>query len=162
MKEYPWKTTFTDRAIYVSNFIPKNSSVLDIGGGLGELNNYLNNAEYNSIDIEKWNDFTIKADLNNKKEFPKIKEKRDFVICLGIIEYIKDASFFLYKMKEYSNTMIISYRRNTNGGMERKNNFDILEFKWLLEDVGWKVLFNKKIKTGDYIFFCSNKKNERY
>jgi hypothetical protein len=161
MKEYPWKTKFTDRAIYVSNFIPKNSSVLDIGGGLGELNNYLDNAEYNSIDIEKWNEFTIKADLN-KKEFPKIKEKRDFVICLGIIEYIEDPSFFLYKMREYSDIMIISYKRNTNGGMERKNNFDILEFKWLLEDVKWKVLFDKKIRTGDHIFFCSNKKNERH
>jgi len=153
-KKYPWKVQWTNRAFEASKFIPEYSSVVDLGGGMGGIYNYLKTSRYLSIDLEKWNDHTVKADFN-KGQFPDFGLiKRQFVICLGTLEYIENPEEFLSKIDKYANRFILTYRRNTKGGMERKNNMEFEELRELLLKTNWEIVVEKKIRYGDRLFFC--------
>jgi hypothetical protein len=154
--KYPWDIKWTARTIEVAKFIPDYASVVDLGGGLGEIYEYLKVPRYLSIDIERWNDHTIKANFN-KGEFPDLGIKRQFVLCLGTLEYIIKPEEFLCKANQYANKMILTYRISSNGGMERKNNFDFETLRKLIENSGWEIITEKRITGGDRLFFCSKK-----
>lgn len=159
--KYPWKVEWTDRAKEAAKFIPSYAGVVDLGGGLGELYKALKEPmDYFSIDLERWNDHTIKADFN-KGEFPHNGYMlSQFVTCLGLLEYIENPKEFLSKIRIYADRLIITYRKSSNGGMERKNNFDYDKLEWLLGRAGWEILIKKRIKNGDRLYFC-NKINEQ-
>lgn len=153
-KKYPWETKWTTRAKTAINFMSSNPSIIDLGGGQGEIYGLLaGDCNYTSIDLERWNEHTIVADLN--KEFPVI-EPAQFVLCLGTIEYIVDAEHFLKNIKSYSNRLIISYRKHSNGGMDRNNFFDFAQFKQKLYEAGWEIICSKKITKIEKVFFCKH------
>jgi hypothetical protein len=151
---YPWKVRWTERAREAAGIIPNYATVIDIGGGMGGLYQELVFPKrYVSIDVSEWNNMTIKADLNSNN-WPDLGFKAQFAVSLGVIEYIKSPDSFLANAREYSDRLIISYRRNTNGGIERKNNLEYFEFELILKMSGWDLIFSKKVKTGGMLYYC--------
>ena len=79
----------------VSELIPENSKVLDIGCNEGKIVPFLKNPNYFGVDIDKKNisDLVAKklnakvADLN-KDEIPFRKEKFDFILLLDVLEHV--------------------------------------------------------------------------
>jgi hypothetical protein len=151
--KYPWDIRWTKRAKEIASFIPSFASVIDIGGGLGELyNEIVLPVRYTSLDIEEWNDQTIIVDLNGEN-WPELKESQ-FVVCAGILEYIEIPKTFLLKLREYSDRLILTYRLNSNGGIERRNELDFDTVKRLLKESGWDIVVEKKLSRIESIYFC--------
>lgn len=155
-KEYPWKVKWTARSQKAIDFMPENPSIIDLGGGRGEICDLLlGKCDYTSIDLELWNEHTIKADLN--KEFPELQPAQ-FALCLGTIEYIDSPENFLRNIKKYSSRLIISYREKSQGGMPRKNNLSFMEFELLMMNAGWSIICHRRIDALERIYFY--KKND--
>jgi hypothetical protein len=151
--KWPWKVKWDKRAKLVAEFIPSFSDVIDIGGGIGGLYKYLVWPErYVSFDIEEWNDHTIKTDLNSSI-WPKVK-RSDFVVCIGILEYMNDPELFITMAKHYSNQLILTYRLRSTGGMERKNNLSFEELENLLVGDNWKIKEQKDLSYIERIYYC--------
>ena len=149
MKQYPWKIKWTTRAKVAIKFMPVNPSILDLGGGQEEVFNLLDGkCEYLSLDLEAWGPNTIKFDFNSGKEYPELKE-RQFILCLGTIEYVNDPFYFLKQTRKYSQRLIITYRKFSNGGMMRKNNLRFKDVERMLRRAGWSVLATKTITKED-------------
>jgi len=150
-KEYPWRERWNYRAGVAVNKIYDDSSIIDLGGGFGEVYQAMGGkCEYVSIDLKPWTDLTVVADFN-KGEFPDVK-KADFVVCLGVIEYIEKPFYFLKKIHKYGNRMVISYREKSCGGMDRKNNLSYMEFREILESAGWHILSEDRVRNSEIIF----------
>lgn len=127
--------------------------VLDLGGGLGTLHNYLKDCNYVSIDLKKWTSNTIVADFN-KNEYPNIGQY-DYIICQGILEYIENPEYFLRRIRKYGKILIGSYWFNGTGKMGRKNDLSLRELKDLFKKTGWDLVFISKFSNNQKIFFCS-------
>jgi len=154
-KMYPWKERWDFRAKIAVSKIPKGSSIIDLGGGLGEVYKAMGGeCRYVSIDLRSWNDLTVVGDFN-KGEFPEIYGKADFVVCLGILEYIEDPMYFLNEIKKYSDKLILSYREKSCGGMDRKNNLSYIELGEFLKFSGWKLEASKKVRKSEMIYFLT-------
>jgi methionine biosynthesis protein MetW len=96
---------------FVSNLVPPDSKVLDIGCGDGSIRNFLKNPDYYGIDGNKKDiqnlakqKFNAKqADLN-KDELPFKKEKFDFVLMLDILEHVANPKKLLLEAKKRLNS----------------------------------------------------------
>lgn len=91
----------------VSEFIPPNSKILDIGCGEGKILDYLQTPEYYGIDgdknlIENLTKKGIKAKIINlnKQKLPFKSEEFDFILMLDILEHLANPSELLEKSKK--------------------------------------------------------------
>ncbi|MFZ3032239.1 MAG: hypothetical protein WA082_04340 [Candidatus Moraniibacteriota bacterium] len=150
-KEYPWKMKWTKRTMAALQFVTENASVVDLGGGLGEVHDLRPDLYYLSIDREKWNEYTVVADM--EKELPDIGHKRDFVLSLGAIEYMGDPERFLSEIEKYGKSLVISYRYGPIN-MGRKNQMTIGEFIKMLKRSNWEIISEIKISTIERIWYC--------
>lgn len=114
----------------VSTFIEDNSSVLDLGCGAKDLLKYIKPIKYIGIDYYT-NDYAdIKLDFNDNFNLPG--GPWDYIVCSGLLEYLKDADNFLNNIKNKSKTVIITYWHNAKGSIDNPNiiypidNFTIL------------------------------------
>jgi len=90
-----------------SQLIPKNSKVLDIGCGNGNLLNFLRNCDYYGIDINEQSINQLikkkikakKADLN-KEEIPFKNQKFDYILLLDVLEHVIDPIKLLQESKK--------------------------------------------------------------
>lgn len=137
---YPWKVKFTSRNKLVSKYIEK-GTLLDIGGGLGEILDFVKPTEYKSIDTKIWNDKTIVADLNNGI-YPVFEKPFNNILCQGILEYINDPVLFLHKIKKYGDYLVLTYREGDGKGypVERKCFLRHEAVKDYLKMTGWKIV----------------------
>ena len=143
------------RTEIIASAIPEKCSVLDLGGGLGNLCNCLEGkcCHYISIDKECWTDRTIKADFN-KGEFPDLSGQR-VIVCQGVLEYLNDPEGFLDKIKKYGGIMLLTYwLGESNDGM-KVNSMGMQELKEMLSRTGWKVVFSRTISSNQKLFYCS-------
>lgn len=150
---YPWKVRWTERAEEAGKFLAADTSVIDLGGGMGEFHKQLRGkCYYLSLDREPWTEYTQKCDFNKEKlpDYPPFQ----FIVCLGTIEYLEQPEQFLKDIKKYGDKLVVSYREKSNGGMDRKNNFEFAEFEKKIAEADWEILANKKIKTSDRIYYC--------
>lgn len=137
-REYPWRERWVKRMKIASGLVPCGTSVTDLGGGLGDLYwSMRGECDYVSIDLKPWTDKTLVADFN-RGEFPPVR-KADFIVCLGLIEYIEYPETFLESIKKYGDVLVISYRTDSDGGMTRKNRMGFFAFWELLVKSGWKI-----------------------
>ena len=145
IKEYPWQKRWDKRTELIAKIIPEGISVLDLGGGFGNLYQYLIDCpRYISLDIKEWTDATIKADFN-KGEFPDMYPEFQIIVCQGIIEYIERPAEFLESIKKYGSKLLIT----------RDNKVGMAEFKELLQNTGWEVIFSRSIIGSQKLFYCS-------
>lgn len=145
---------WTKRAKAALELVPENASVVDLGGGLGEVHDLRPDLKYVSIDREQWTKETVVADI--EKEFPDIGEERDFVLSLGVIEYMGDPERFLEEIGKYAKDLIISYRFGPIN-MGRKNQMTLEEFKALLEKSRWHIILEKPVSEIQCIWYCGKK-----
>lgn len=174
-KEYPWKVQWTLRNKRVGELVMtvKPKSVLDIGGGLGELKKYISKKiDYVSIDIEKWTDDTIVADIN--KELPDIEMRIDAIVVQGTIEYVTNPKKFLEEIKKYGYKLFITYRLDNkdeseetkkvkedmrarmdeNGFDIQRNDYSIVEIENIIKESGWRIVEKIKGKGNERIYYC--------
>ena len=173
--EYPWgEMEWTERTKAVADIIRKDQtsfvSVVDLGGGLGNLYKYLYDGTiYTSIDLKQWTDQTIVADFN-KAEFPDIDIRIEpkYVVAQGVIEYIKRKGLFLKGIRKYGDTLILTYRTWSPAqwdeqkkelhklGVKTRISYD--DLKLLLKKSGWKIektIRHMRSKQGvEKIFVC--------
>lgn len=87
----------------VSEIIPENSKVFDIGCNDAKILNFLKNVDYYCTDISSnSNSKKIKfkqTDLN-KDELPFKKEKFDFILLLDILEHVVNPQKLLFESKQ--------------------------------------------------------------
>jgi len=152
--KWPWKVAWTERTKQAAKFIPADTSVIDLGGGLGEFYKYLKGKSYYlALDQKEWTEFTVKCDFN-KDELPAYPPFQ-FIVCLGTLEYIENPEKFLNDIRKYSDKLVITYRENSNGGMDRKSNLNYEELEKLLEKNGWEILTKKRVNKGDRLYYCN-------
>ena len=162
LKKYPWKEKWSSRNKLVASFVRK-GSILDIGGGLGEILQFVKPTEYKSIDTEEWTNDTIVANLN--VDFPSIKCQFDNVICQGIIEYIIDPVGFLLHIKKYGERMILTYR--TGDGkkypVDRKCFLKQEQMRDTILMCGWEITkVVDSVSILEKVYICKRKKSNDF
>ena len=145
-KSYLWgEAEWKKRTEFIAKLIPKGSSVIDLGGGLGHLFKYLDDCHYVSLDVDTFTDATIKADFN-KGEYPDIKPKYQYVVAQGIIEYMNKPKEFLRQIQKYGDILILTFRRYAPGKWRApRKDFTFIDiFEWL-KVTGWEKLCEKNL-----------------
>lgn len=152
-KEYPWgEAKWNQRMRLAARMIPPGSSVIDIGGGMCHLARMLEGGEYRSLDIKKWTDKTTVADFN-KGEFPRMKfGQYQYIVALGILEYIKAPLGFLKEIRKYGRTLILSYRLVNLGTTQW---MEPLKFRKTIKEAGWDILMETEKFLDQKIFYCA-------
>ncbi len=155
MEDYLWgKRSWKYRYELIGKHIPKNSSVLDLGGGLGHLKKFLDpSCSYVSVDKYPLPGVII-SDFE-AGEYPKFHFKFKFIVCSGLVEYLSSIADFLREIKQYGNTLIISYYYREVPVLTWKNNFKIAKFESILRTAGWKIISKDQcLKQDQYVYVC--------
>jgi 2-polyprenyl-3-methyl-5-hydroxy-6-metoxy-1,4-benzoquinol methylase len=141
---------WTERNLWVRDFIPENSSVIDWGCGKKDILRYYTPKEYLGIDIDPNAD--IIADFN--QEIPKISGKYDVGLALGVLEYLEDYENFLKNISDSANVFLVLFLVDRRKKEEWKNAFTS-EFAEEILRKNWK---NVKIERDkNYLLgICSN------
>ena len=145
-------TPWTEINLWIKNFIPDNSSVVDWGCGNKDILRYINTNRYLGIDRNEYAD--IIADFN--VEIPNVvfHKKYDIGLVLGVLEYVQDPEYFLRSIKYSANTFIILVLSNKRKKEEWKQNFSVEDFNNLIIPIWNTVSFDTQ---GNYILaICSN------
>lgn len=160
--KWPFEDKFIwqERALIIAKLIPREASILDLGGGWGYLHELLPNNRYQSLDQEPWTNLTTKADFN-KSEFPNVGVF-DIIVCAGILEYIDELEKFLKAIQKYGKSLIISYQGAEEIAGSRKNLMAFKKFDSLLQATGWPKVseritspeFMKYDNETEKIFYC--------
>lgn len=101
--------SWDERNQIIAGIIPDRSSVIDIGAGAQTLREYLKpGCVYQPCDLVKGSEDTLLCDFN-QNIFPVINHKYDYVICSGVLEYIRSPEQFLKVASGFGGQMIISY-----------------------------------------------------
>jgi hypothetical protein len=156
-----YKCQFKERVEKVSRFIKENSSVLDIGAGDMVLREFLpDGCSYQAIDLYEREEGTIVCDLNVRK--PRLYQKYDYVVCIGLLEFINDIEKFVKWIEKYiNNSILVSYSNLENYGKCLKNkypNLNILtndEFVQTFEKYGFKLINQEKTVLNQKIYVFS-------
>lgn len=155
-KEYPWGPgrVWAKRTQEIAKILPDRAKVIDLGGGFCCLEKYIKNGEYISIDLKPWTDKTLVADFN-RGQFPPLSE-RQFIICQGLFEYIKNPEKFLKRIKKYGKIMILTYLlAGTYDIGERKARMTAGEMEDMLKKTGWEIIFKKRFSEVQNIYYCT-------
>ena len=96
------KNPWSQRNLFIKEYIPENSSIIDYGCGNKEILDFYRPKKYLGIDILE--DADIVMDLNDPRE---ITEKYDVGLILGLLEYLDNPDFTLDKIKYTANKFLI-------------------------------------------------------
>ncbi|MBN1312187.1 MAG: hypothetical protein JXB30_12275 [Anaerolineae bacterium] len=107
--------SWDERNQCISDLIPENSSVLDLGAGPQTLRGYLSRGcIYQPCDVVKISDDVLLCDFN-AGIYPQIEQPFDFVVCSGVLEYMRTPLDFLATAAALGNRMILTYAPVNNG-----------------------------------------------
>ena len=152
---------FLERMKEMAKEIPSGSSILDLGCGLMWLKELLpGSCKYYPVDFIKRCEHTILCDFN-RYEFPDIHV--DISFCSGILEYIRDPSWFTGLTARYSAECIISYNtleslpdKRARTKLDWVNHLTQDELIDLFQGHGYRLSISKKLPIGDSIFVFKN------
>ena len=99
---------WASRSTIIASLIPSNSSVLDLGAGSQTLKRYLHDCNYQPCNLFQTTPDTMVCNFN-KNIYPKIHNEFDFVVCNGLLEYIRKPKVFLKNIMPMGRKYIISY-----------------------------------------------------
>lgn len=135
---------WTDRNLWIKNFIPKDSSIIDWGCGTKDILRYITSDHYLGIDILPTADIIVDLD----EEIPTITKKYDVGLVLGVLEYLKNYDTFLDKIKDSAHTFIVLSLVDRKQKHNWKNSFTSDTFKILVQSKWKNVSFEI---NGNYI-----------
>lgn len=149
-----WK----ERIKQMSAFIKPEKKVLDLGCGKMWLKEYLpSGCLYIPVDYIRRSDDCIVADFN-KKEFPLVTA--DIAFISGCLEYIKDYTWFIRRVAECSEQVIISYctlnefpRKNIRKQYHWVNHLSAEKLTGLFRSVGFELKTQAKTNDKNHLFF---------
>lgn len=142
---------WTERNNWVKQYIPNELSIIDWGCGNKDILRYIKPKKYLGIDI--LSDADIVVDFN--KDIPKISERYDIGLVLGVLEYLDNPKYFLESIKNSSNKFIILVLSRNTKKQEWTNCFTSDDFENLVIPLFKSVSFER---NNDYILaICSNK-----
>ena len=160
MPEFPWgDVEWTERAIIAASFIPPKATVLELGSGMGKFRKRIDPLIYVPVDKEKWTPDTLTCDLNGR--LPNLGYF-DFVVALGLVEYLYDPLSFFEGVHQMTNSFVLSYRRYTpaheiHGRVSRHNLKNIQE---LLIRADWIVVKKQRAIAGESVWLLKSKKQK--
>jgi len=153
-----WKTdprAWDDRIGLLLHHVSENSDIMDLGCGLMTMENLLPvGCKYHPVDFIKRDERTIIADLN-ANQYPYVKT--DYIICSGLIEYVKDVPKLFKELAKLSDRIHFSYaiKRTGESARSRKkvngwlNSYSEKQIKTIVQKSGFRVA-----KVGDW---CNQK-----
>ena len=149
-----WK----ERIRQMSVFIQPNKKVLDLGCGKMWLKEYLpSNCLYVPVDYIRRSDDCMVADFN-KKEFPGITT--DIAFISGCLEYVKDYAWFIRRVTECSEEVIISYcttnefpGKNIRKQYHWVNHISAERLVDLFKSEGFELKTQAKTNNKNHLFF---------
>lgn len=147
-----WRRNAFERPLWdernriIAGLIPEQASVLDLGAGAQTLRSYLKaGCHYQPCDLVRSSEDVLLCDFN-AGAYPKTERDYDYVICSGVLEYIREPREFLTRIAGLGRRLILSYaiarpdqsrwqrlregwvNSHTQCGLERL--FDELGFQW--------------------------------
>jgi hypothetical protein len=145
----------------IAGFIPAGTSVLDIGCGAQTLKRYLKpGCHYQPCDVVQSSPDVIFCDFN-AGIYPDIKERFDWVVCSGVLEYIRKPEVFLRRIPGYGRSLILSYNPLPPGGSKLKrlgngwgwvNHFKKQALETLFDEMGLKWTLTHSDRIGYVIY----------
>lgn len=109
-----WKTvaksapTWDERNRLIASMVSPGSSVLDLGAGAQTLRWHLKDCKYQPCDVVSTTPDTLFCDFNNGI-YPSVSAQFDYVICSGVLEYIRKPREFLIQCSLLGAKKIITY-----------------------------------------------------
>ena len=104
LKKPPW----TLRNKLIAEHLEPNKSVIDIGGGAGDILKYYKPNKYCNIDGMPVDNVDIILDLDSDYHL-ELEEGWDYSINSGILEWVKRVDYFLDKQKNLANNYIFTW-----------------------------------------------------
>jgi hypothetical protein len=93
----------------IADLIPFGSSVLDLGAGAQTLAGYLKaGCQYQPCDCVRSSDNVWLCDFNRDR-YLAVRQRFDYVVVSGLLEYIHDPRKFLGVVRSYGNILLVSY-----------------------------------------------------
>ena len=137
------ETAWDARALIAADFIPAGSRVLDIGCGAMKLELHLPfGCSYVPSDVVRRDDRTIVVDLNENGLPARAVADADWVVMLGVWEYLYKPAEILAALGRTGKSVLCSYcTRDTTSHLDRQslgwvNDFSLAEFIELAQDQG--------------------------
>lgn len=124
---------WSERNLWIREFIPANNSVIDWGCGDKDILRYISPPDY--LGIDKFDLADIRADFN--LQIPNIEEKYDIGLVLGVLEYLDNPNSFLRSIKPTADRFLILCFVNHRLKSEWTNAFTSDEVKLMLTSL-WK------------------------
>ena len=110
------RPSWDERNEIIAGYIPAGSSILDVGCGAQTLKQHLKpGCRYQPSDVVKSTPEVIFCDFN-ANVYPDVKEKYDYVVCSGVLEYIREPEKFLRRIPPLGHSVILSYNPLLPGG----------------------------------------------
>jgi hypothetical protein len=146
-----------ERNRLIAGFIPAGSSVLDVGCGAQTLKLHLKSGcQYQPCDVVKSSADVIFCDFN-AGVYPDVKNCFDYVVCSGLLEYIRRPREFLPGISRLGRAVILSYNPLLPGDSKLArlgndlgwvNHFKKEELEALFDELGlkWTLLHTDQLK----------------
>lgn len=126
---------WTERNLWIREFIPNNKSIIDWGCGDKDILRYISPPKYLGIDKSELADIQVDFNLY----IPDIEEKYDVGLVLGVLEYLDNPNIFLRSVKPTADRFLILCFVNHRLKPEWTNAFTSDELKIMLNGI-WKTV----------------------
>ncbi len=136
-----WRSRIAAMSYYISS---DDKSVMAIGAGSIQIKQLLaEDVRYISVDYKKTAEDTLVYDFN-KYEFPD--EKIDVIVAAGILEHISDPEWFLNRITESCNKLILSYKGREAFAEQMLYTSEIIDY---LKEKGF-IITQREQSLGEY------------
>ena len=133
---------WSERNLWIREFIPNNSSIIDWGCGDKDILRYISPSQYLGIDQNPLAD--IQEDFN--KSIPVIDAVYDIGLILGVLEYLDNPKIFLQSVKPTAKQFLVLCFVDHRKKKEWTNAFTSNDVKILLSSL-WKNVSYKSNKN---------------
>ena len=130
------KSKWSERNLFVKQFIKDGISIVDYGCGHKDILQVCKPSDYLGIDITEGADLN----LNLNSDFT-LDRKFDLGLVLGVLEYVDNPSYTLSNIKKYA-TEVIVLVRDSKKAPEWRQRISLDDLKRLMEEHFYDVSFH--------------------
>jgi hypothetical protein len=138
--------SWDERNKLIAQLIPSGSAVLDLGSGACTLRTHLKTGcQYQASDLAPFSADVLPCDFN-RGIYPSLPRRFDYIVCSGLLEYLRDPLTFLKTVRSFGDCLLLSYaphnpgdsrlRRQLQGWVnsltqaQLEQRFDVARFRW--------------------------------